>query len=240
MAPGRLVLAPIAKNRDLGRILARLACGLFALLGALPVLTGFVLSSRAVEGWAAREAGRVLKEQLGLTASYQVELKLLPLRVTVNHLVVPASDGGSPALEVERIAVTPRIFSLLSGRLDAGDVEVDQPKARLVLRDGKIQNLSYHLPDLPKSKRAPSTQAPFGSLSIGDGRFSLDIDGVHVDTGELDLDVFAEQGPTFEVALRSSGTRVWRERVVRGVPPPPPGTTASDEDVLCRLELRLR
>ncbi len=240
MAQGRLVLAPPARNRDFGRIFARVACALFALLGALPVLVGFVLSSSAVEGWAAREASRVLKEQLGLTASYHVELKLLPLRVTVNELVVPASDGGTPALEVARISVTPRIFSLLSGRFDAGDVEVDQPKARLVIRDGKIQNLSYHLPELPKSKRAPSKQAPFGSLSIGDGRFSLDIDGVHVDTGELDLDVFAEQGPTFEVALRSSGTKVWRERVVRGVPPPPPGTLANDEDVLCRLELRLR
>jgi translocation and assembly module TamB len=240
MAQGRLVLAPAARNHDFVRIFARVVCALFAVLGALPVLTGFVLSSRFVEGWAAREAGRVLKEQLGLTASYQVELKLLPLRVAVTNLVVPASDGGSPALEVKRIAVTPRIFSLLSGRLDAGDVEVDEPKARLVLRDGKIQNLSYHLPELPKSKRAPSKQAPFGSLSVGDGRFLLDIDGVQVDTGELDLDVFAERGPTFEVALRSSGTKVWRERVVRGVPPPPPGTTASDEDVLCRLELRLR
>src|SRR5471032_2283089 len=107
MAPGRLVLAPRARNRDFGRILARLVCALFALLGALPVLTGFVLSSNAVEAWAAREASRVLKEQLGLTASYRVELKLLPLRLTVNELVVPASDGGAPALEVARVSVTP-------------------------------------------------------------------------------------------------------------------------------------
>jgi translocation and assembly module TamB len=240
MAPGRLVLAQPARNQDFGRILARVVCTLFAILGALPVLAGFVLSSAPVERWAAGQASAVLKQQLGLTASYQIELKLLPLRVTLNHLVVPASDGGGPALEIAHIAVTPRIFSLLSGRLDAGDIEVDEPKARLVMRDGKIQNLSYHLPDLPKSTQGPSKQAPFGSLSVGDGRFSLDIDGVHVETGELDLDVFAEQGPTFEVALRASGSRIWRERVVRGVPPPPPGTIASDEDVLCRLELRLR
>ncbi|HEY4104186.1 MAG TPA: hypothetical protein VGM44_09850, partial [Polyangiaceae bacterium] len=240
MAKARLVLARTARNRDFGRILARVVCGLFAVLGALPLLLGFVLSSKAVEGWAAREASRILKQQLGLTASYRVELKLLPLRVTINQLVVPASDGGSPALEIERIAVTPRVFSLLSGKLDAGDIEIDEPRGRLVLRDGKIQNLTYHLPDLPKSKHAPSKQAPFGSLSIGDGHFALDVDGVHVDTGELDLDVFAEQGPTFEVALRSSGSRVRRDRVVRGVPPPPPGTLATDEDVLCRLELRMR
>jgi translocation and assembly module TamB len=239
MAQGRLVLALPVRNRDFGRLLVRVMCALFALLGALPLLAGFFLSSHAVEDWAARETTRVLSEQLGVRASFRVELKLLPLRVTINQLVVPASDGGSPALEVARVAVTPRIFSLLSGRLDAGDVEVDQPKARLVLKDGKLQNLSYRLPET-KTKRAPSKQAPFSSLSVGDAHFALDIDGVHVDTGEVDLDVFAEQGPTFEVALRSSGSRVWRTREVRGVPPPPPGTIATDEDTLCRLELRAR
>ena len=240
MAQGRLVLALPTRNRDFGRIFARVVCALFALLGALPLLTGFFLSSATVENWAARQTTHLLQQQLGLTASFRVELKLLPLRVTVSQLVVPASDGGTPALEVARVAVTPRIFSLLAGRLDAGDVEVDQPKARLVIKDGQLQNLSYRLPEPSKKARAPSKQAPFSSLSVGDAHFALDIDGVHVDTGAVDLDVFAEQGPSFEVALRSSGTRVWRERVVRGVPPPPPGTLATDEDTLCRLELRLR
>jgi len=240
MAQGRLVLALPTRNRDFGRIFARVLCTLFALVGALPLLLGFFLSSAPVENWAAGETTRILREQLGLAASFRVELKLLPLRVTVSQLVVPASDGGTPALEVSRVAVTPRIFSLLAGRLDAGDVEVDQPKARLVIKDGQLQNLRYRLPQPSKKARAPSKQAPFSSLSVGDGHFVLEIDGVHVDTGEVDLDVFAEPGPSFEVALRSSGTRVWRERVVRGVPPPPPGTLATDEDTLCRLELRLR
>jgi len=240
MAQGRLVLALPTRNRDFGRMVARVICAVFALFGALPLVLGFFLSSPPVEDWAARETTRILKEQLGLAARFRVELKLLPLRVTVSQLVVPASDGGTPALEVARVAVTPRIFSLLAGRLDAGDVEVDQPKARLVIKDGQLQNLRYRLPEPSKKTRAPSKQAPFTSLSVGDARFVLDIDGVHVDTGEVDLDVFAEQGPSFEVALRSSGTRVWRDRVVRGVPPPPPGTMATDEDTLCRLELRLR
>jgi translocation and assembly module TamB len=240
MAQARLVLALTARNRDFGRLFAQLVCALFAALGALPLLVGACLSSRPVEAWAARETVRLLQEQLGVKARFRVELKLLPLRVTVNQLVVPASDGGTPALSVARVAVTPRIFSLLSGRLDAGDVEIDQPEARLVIRDGKIQNLNYRLPEPSPKERASSKQPPFSSLSVGDARFALDIDGVHVDTGEVDLDVFAEQGPSFEVALRAAGSRVWRERVVRGVPPPPLGTLATDEDTLCRLELRLR
>src|SRR4051812_17145611 len=194
MAPGRLVLALPTRNRDFGRVFARALCVLFAVLGALPLLAGFFLSSSTVENWAQQETSRILKEQLGLTASFRVELKLLPLRVTVSQLVVPASDGGTPALEVTRVAVTPRIFSLLSGRLDAGDVEVDQPKARLVIKGGKLENVSYRLPETSKKPRTPSKQAPFSSLSVGDAHVALEIDGVHLDTGEVDIDVFAEQG----------------------------------------------
>jgi len=126
MAQGRLVLALPTRNRDFGRVVAQVFCALFALFGALPLVLGFFLSSATVENWAARETSRILQEQLGLAASFRVELKLLPLRVTVSQLIVPASDGGTPALSVARVAVTPRIFSLLAGRLDAGDVEIDQ------------------------------------------------------------------------------------------------------------------
>ncbi len=238
MPPGRLTALPV-RNRDFGRLLARLACVLFAALGAAPVLSGLFLSSRPVSVWAERETARWLKTQLGLSASYRIELRLLPLQLTLSELVVPASDGGSPAVRIARVGVTPRIFSLLSGKLDAGDVEVDRPQARLVIRDGKIRNLDWHMPVLSKAKREPSKQAPFASLSVGDARFNLDIDGVHVDAGEVDLDVFAEHGPSFEVAVRATGSHVWRTREVRGVPPPPPGTEAVDEDVVCRLELRL-
>src|SRR4051812_32232400 len=138
MAQGRLVLALPSRNRDFGRVLARLLCGAFALIGALPIVLGFFLSSSPVERWAAGETTRLLKEQLGVTAAFQVQLELLPLRVSVTELVVPASDGGSPALSVGRVAVTPRVFSLLAGRLDAGDVEIERPRARLVLEHGRI------------------------------------------------------------------------------------------------------
>src|SRR4051812_7192750 len=104
MSQARLVLALPPRNHDFGRIFARVLCILFAALGLLPLLSGWFLSSSWVSDWAARETARVLKEQLGLTASYRVELKLLPLRLTVNQLVVPASDGGPPALQVNRVA----------------------------------------------------------------------------------------------------------------------------------------
>jgi translocation and assembly module TamB len=127
----------------------------------------------------------------------------------------------------------------LAGRLDVGDVEVERLRARLVLRDGKLQNVRYHLPGSGK-KSGPLEESPFSSLSVTDARAELDIDGVRIDTGSLDLDVFGEKGPTFEVMLSASGGGLSR---TRGIPPSkksPEGTIASDEDVFCRVELRAR
>src|SRR5262245_17074721 len=131
---------------DLGRLIARVLCMLFALVGALPLAASVLVRSEPVRRWAAAETARVLEAELGLRASYQVEVHLLPLEVALRDVQVPASDGKSSFLEAERVAVRPRIFSLLAGRLDAGDIEVEKPKSRIVIHDGKLENLQYRLP----------------------------------------------------------------------------------------------
>src|SRR5262249_55061785 len=156
-------------------------CVVLAIVGALPLVAGFVLSSGPVERWAAQETRRILSEELGLSATYRVELKLLPLRVALVDLAGASSDGGGPPLGVERVTVAPRVFSLLSGRFDAGDVEVDRPHARLKIDDGKLTNVTYRLPETKKKPRAPSKQAPFGTLSVNEGYFSLDVDGTKLE-----------------------------------------------------------
>lgn len=242
------------RERDLGRLVARLLCALFALIGALPLLGGVLVRSAPVLDWAAAETSRVLREQLGVTASYRVEMRLWPLQVALLDVEVPASDGGPPALVAERIAVTPRVFALLAGRLDVGDIEIDQPRARVVIRDGRLVNVAYRLPEsqgpAPELKRAP-----FSSLGVTDARLSLDIDGFVVSTGPVDLDVFAEHGPTFELAVRAGETRIERRRAVTLAADDRAETRAGeldatgsrsitfdahDEDVVCRLDLRAR
>jgi len=237
-----------------GRALARLLCGIFAIIGALPLATGLLLRTRPVREWAARETARALAEELGLTATYRVELRLWPIEISLRDLVVPANDGGSPALTAARVRVVPRVFALLSGRLHAGDIEVEAPRGRLVLEKGKLKNVTYRLPERSTRAAPPSGRPPFASLAVSDARFELAVDGTRIDTGSADLDVFAEEGPRYEVALRGSGTTIDRTRPVRVPPPPqwktasgappapvtPPGpTTSVDEDVVCRLDLRL-
>src|SRR5690606_11151891 len=51
-------------RRDVGRLIARLLCFLFAFVGLIPVAGGFLLGSAPVHRWAARETARLLQEHL--------------------------------------------------------------------------------------------------------------------------------------------------------------------------------
>ena len=226
------MLAPRAASFDPVRLLARVLCLLFGLLGAVPFVAAIVLELNPAQRWAAAQTARILHEQLGVEASYQVRVHLIPLRLRVDQLVVPSSDGKGPALEVARVSVSPRVFSLLAGRLDVGDVEIESARARLVLEKGELKNLRYRLPQTKPAAKA-SREPPFSSLSLSDTRIIADIDGVRVDSGAMDLDVLAESGPAFEIMLSTSQASVARERALRAT-----GATAHDHDVLCRLDLR--
>lgn len=231
--------APSAPQFDLVRLLARVLCGVFGLIGLLPLAAELLLGLDPVQRWAAQKTAAVLQQELGLEARYDVRVHLIPLRLRVENLVVPASDGKGPALTVERVSVSPRVFSLLAGRLDAGDVEVEAPRARLVLEQGELKNVRYRLPKSEKPT-TKSKQPPFGSLSVSDGRIVVEIDGTRVDTGLMDLDVFTESGPVFEVMLSSSLASVTRARAQHGSNLPKDAPLAHESDSLCRLDLRAR
>jgi translocation and assembly module TamB len=230
---------PPAKRLDPVRIAARLLCALFGLVGALPFVAEAVLAFAPAQSWAAGETRRVLQDQLGLEASYDVRIHLIPLRLRLTNLVVAANDGGGPALQVEEVSVRPRVFSLLAGKLDFGDIEIESPKARLVLADGRVKNVNYRVPKATGPGATPSKRAPFSSLSVSEARISLESDGTKLETGAMDLDVLAETGPTFEVLLRATESRITRTQQPRR-PLPDASPLEVDEDVMCRLELRLR
>ncbi|HEY6077600.1 MAG TPA: hypothetical protein VIW29_02290, partial [Polyangiaceae bacterium] len=218
--------------------MARLLCFALAFVGAVPVgLAAFVTSGPAAR-WAAQQTSRALEQELGLRATFDVKVRLLPLRLAIENLKVPASDGGSPFLTAKSASITPRFFSLLAGKLDLGDIEIEKPDARIVLRQGKLANLRYRLPQTSPTAERPKN-APLGSLSIGEGRFSIDVDGVAVETETIDLDAFAEPGNSFEIALRAGLTRIDRRHVPLRKVQDPSLPLAHEEDSLCRLDLRL-
>ncbi|HTQ02321.1 MAG TPA: translocation/assembly module TamB domain-containing protein [Polyangiaceae bacterium] len=233
--------APVERRWEPGRWVARALCAVFAVIGALPLLAAAALSSGPLTRWAERETARVLRQELGVSATYKVELRLLPLRLAVVNLRVPAKDGGPPALVAESVTVAPRVFALFGGRLDLGEIEIKRPEARLVVRDGKVTNVAYRLPERASSGAAAkrAQRAPFTALSITEGHFHLDVDGTAVDTGAVDLDVFADSGPSFEISLTADETRVQRKRIDRTLHVATSGHEVSDDDLLCRLEARV-
>ncbi len=225
--------SPARKRRDVGRALAVLLCVLFALVGAVPLLLGVLVRTSFVRGWVAAETTTLLTRELGISARYSVEVEAWPMMVALSNVTVDASDGGLPFLRVERIAARPRPFSLLAGRLDVGEVEIDRPWIRAVLTDGKLANLAYQL---PQSDSQASRALPFTSLAITEARVDLTVDGARILTEEIDADVAAEDGGAIEAALRASGATITRTHPM----PDYPSEDAVDEDRICKLEVRAR
>ncbi len=224
-----------AKRRDWGRAVAFFLCLVFALVGLVPLGLGALSRTERARAWAARETAALLARELGVTARYDVAIDLWPFALALSNVRVESSDGGAPLLEVERLTVKPRAFSLLAGKLDVGDVELLAPKVRAVVRDGKLQNLAIEAPE--SGSEAPSKNLPFGSIAVTDAHLDLDIDGIHATLDEVDLDVTAELDGAVEIALRAAGGDVLRVH-------PYPGREAEedfvDEDRLCELDARVR
>jgi translocation and assembly module TamB len=238
------------RARDYGQLLALLACLLFALIGLVPLSLAAVVEAPPVTQWASHKVSEWLADEVGVDATFRVDVSVLPLELAVEDLVVASRDGGAPALQVERAMLRPRLFALLGGRFQVSQIVVDNPRARLVLSQGKLVNLTWRLPQLNSAKPAPTPteRPPFETLSVNGARARIELDGVDVDAGSIDVDVFGSRGPAFEVALRAAGSTVYRERNVtrkvrpkhRGDPPSALFLRAIDEDVLCRLDVRAR
>jgi translocation and assembly module TamB len=236
------VLPPIPRRRrrDWGRLFARAWCFVFALTGALPIALGFIVKSPWARGHAEEVTEKLLRDH-AIVATYAVNIRLWPVALELKNLSVQSSDGGSPMLSSERVSIRPRFFALLSGKLGIDQIEVDAPKVRVVLRNGKLANLDVKLPE-SKAEGGPF-HAPFNVISIADASVDVDIDGVHGTGSEIDLDVTAdddpERGSSFEIALRAGDAMVKNSHVIYSRDDQPVAVSA-DEDVLCALDGRLR
>ncbi|WP_437601093.1 translocation/assembly module TamB domain-containing protein [Sorangium sp. So ce590] len=228
--------SPPRARRDWGRLAVRVLCVVFAVIGAIPLAVGFLVRTQAVRAWAAVETAALLQSELGITARYDVRVQAWPLMVGLNRLVVDSSDGGAPFLELERVAIRPRLFSLIAGRIDAGDVEIVGPRVRAVVKDGELRNLN-----LPRTRSSSDEsvldRAPLSSVAITDAQVDLTIDNLRIQAREVDLDVSAEPSDAFEIALRSGLISVVHTHAA-------PGREAEedsvDEDVVCRFDTRIR
>lgn len=223
------------KKRDWGRTIARALCFLFALVGALPVGVGFVVRSAWAQRWATAQTAALLAKQ-GITAKFDVGIRLWPLSLDVTNVRVESKDGGAPLVVTKRASVRPRFFPLLSGKLAIDQIDLDAPRVRLVIDGKHIVNLGI---DIPEGKGG-AIHAPFDVFAITDGAADVTIDGVHAVAEQVDLDVTADddpqEGSSFEIALRTGPSRVERGRATEENGP----IDAWDEDAICGIDGRLR
>ncbi|HXX70408.1 MAG TPA: translocation/assembly module TamB domain-containing protein [Polyangiaceae bacterium] len=214
------------------RRIARAVCVVLSLLGLLPFLATMVVRSSWARAWAARETQRLLAAQ-GIAATYAPSLRVSPLSVELDRVIVQSTDGGAPALVSNRVLVRPKVFALLAGKLAIDGIDVDAPQIRAVVRGSKVANLS--LPQQPGT--GGPIHAPFTTFSMTDGVVDLDIDGIVVHARSLDVDVTADDdrrvGSSFDIAVRASDAKIHRWRTSGHA-------RVSDDDAICSLETRGR
>ena len=238
------MLPPVRRRRrrDWGRVFARVLCVLFAVLALLPVGLGMLVRTKWARGIATRETQKIVAGY-GVKAAYDLELHLWPLSVDLRNIRVDATDGGTPFLTARRASARPKIFGLLAGKVVIDQIEIEQPTTRVVLKDGKLQNLALNLPDTGEKKNEPF-KSPFSVVSASEAEVDVDIDGIHLTGHEIDADVTSdddgEGGAAFEVALRVAQANGRRVRILKAAEGNTPAEYSVDEDVLCRLDARAR
>jgi translocation and assembly module TamB len=238
---GSTFLPPVrrTKRRDWSRVVCRILCVFFAACGVLPVSVGLVIRTAWARSLATRETLAAART-LGIDARYQLELRLWPLSVSMSDLRVEASDGGSPFVTAKRVSARPKIFGLLAGKVMIDQVEIERPKARVVLKGGKLENLKLDLPQGPKKEG--KSRPPFSVVSTSEADVDVTIDDNHIVGRDIDADVTTDDdgqgGSAFEIALRLSEAK---SQVVRNVVDKQGiESRAFDEDTLCRVDARAR
>jgi translocation and assembly module TamB len=231
-------------ERDWGAWLARLVCALFAVVGIVPLAFGGLVRMERVQSWAARETSELLEKELGVVAHYDLEVSPWPLEIVLENVVVPANDGGGPFLRARGVMARPRLFSLLAGKLDFGEVEIEEPELRAVVREGALQNLDYRLPESTESEAEQTF--PISALSLTNAAVDVTIDDARVRSSAIDIDLAVGRMPSdrppllpgglFELSLRAGATEL--DTLLPS--PDDPRRDQLNEDALCGVELRVQ
>ncbi|MCU0655846.1 MAG: translocation/assembly module TamB domain-containing protein [Polyangiaceae bacterium] len=222
-----------SSRRDPGYWAARSLCGALALVGLLPLLLALLVRLPWAQRQSAALVQRELRAALGLAAGFTLRAEILPPAVVLEGVRVDAADG-TPALSAERLRVSPRVFPLLSGKLNVGDVELLRPSIKLVIAGGRPTNLTLRLPETQGSSEAPLDlkKLPLRSVAIEEARVDLALEdqGLRLLLDDLDLDVTAAQG-ALDLSVQLEGGQVQLRRLLDG-------KVLHDEDALCNLQLR--
>ncbi len=229
-------------RRDWGGVLAKIMCIGFAIIGLVPLALGGLVRTDRVQQWAATRTAELLERELGVNARYDLELVLWPLELAMENVDVPSNDGGVSFLRAQSVLARPRLFTLLAGKLDFGDVEIEEPKLRAIVSLGRLVNLNYQLPE--SSRDTDGQDLPVSALALTNGDIDLTIDDTRIRSHEIDIDVAIAPMPSdrkpliagglFEISIRAGPTALDHTQS----DPAAPELEQVNEDAFCSVELR--
>src|SRR5713226_8332032 len=102
-----------------------------ALLIVVVAISGyFVLCSAAFHRYVIGKVNQTIQQSTGGRSeigSYTFDLR--PLVITVNHLVIHGTEPADtmPLFQSERITLGLKLVSLLQGKVDLSDIQIDHP-----------------------------------------------------------------------------------------------------------------
>lgn len=220
------------------RRIAQFLCIFLGLVGAAPLLAAALLKNARVQQWTNRTTEALLRSELGLEASYRARLSLWPLELDVEDLVVASVDRGAPALRVKSVKLRPRLTALLAGQINLGEVQIVEPQVRAVIRNGSLANVALRIPERRRTQPARKTkEPPITSLAVTHANADIDLDGKRIRLKDVNADVFAKRGPTFEISLTTAQALADMDHLVEATKNAPE-FRAYDEDVICKFELQ--
>jgi len=137
------------------KTIRRIALG-FLILVIVAVVAGcFVLRSASFHRYMIAKVSERIQQSTGARAEIaRYSIGLNPLTVTVNGFVIHGTEpqGALPLLQADKIVLGLKIVSLLRGKVDLQDIEVDHPVANLIVD----RNSQTNLPQ-PQTKSSSST-----------------------------------------------------------------------------------
>jgi translocation and assembly module TamB len=179
------------------KVIRRIALAIAAVIVIAMIAGYFVARSAGFHRYVIGRVNEKIRQSTGghsEIGSYSIALR--PLVVTVNHVVIHGTEppGTRPLLETERITLGLKIVSLLHGKVDISDIQIDRPVINLIIDRNSQSNIPR-----PESKSSQST-----------GVWDLGIQRLLIANGEI---YYASKATPLSADLHDLLTRVQYDSV---------------------------
>ncbi|GAB4203359.1 MAG: hypothetical protein OHK0013_17400 [Sandaracinaceae bacterium] len=174
----------------------------------IPVVAATAVRSSNAHERLRQLAVDAIRDELGLRATLgRVYLEIVPLSIVARDIALDDPVYGRLA-DAHTLRISPSVGSLLHGRIEIADIELDRASVHLVVRDDGVRNL----PRIDAGDGGGPPTLPFRRLRVR--RSTLTVDGEPQLSGELrdvDVEVRGEDGHVIAVEASAGSGELTRD-----------------------------